>query len=633
MTAKPNYTETETDPLFDPEEKIWDEFRSLIVGDEKVQLDRLQRFLEDPEELSKEIARRLPRAFELNKRSSGEITNSLVESVRPVLEKALQASSEIDPSPLSEGLYKALPNSINLSRSRNPELTEQLIEAIRPVVEQAIRQSAELSIKPLSEGLYPVIGPAIRKAVADAFKKMNQTLNHSFERTFSVAAFKWRIQALTTGRPFIDIVAQNTLVFQVKQVYLIHSETGLLLQSVESHGGSSQDPDMVSAMLKAIQDFVRDSFSVKQDEELSTIEVGEHTIWVEQGPKAILAGVVSGSAPMTLRSVFGKALEKTHIDFARELESFDGDTTVFEANTQHIEYCLQQQEKSEQKKPALAKWLIFVVILGAASYWGVTQFLENNRWNNYLSSLSKQPGIIITAEGKKGGRHFIRGLRTPDSMKPESVLVDYKFDPQKINSTWNLYQPLSNDYLLERANRLLKPPDSVQLKLQDGELHISGTASKKWFDSVKTRVEFIWEIKSVDLSKAQVAELNRIEILKKKIMLVQIAFDSGQTNLTGENLQKVNTLSTMMRELQNLADQSNKYLNIEVHGFSDPTGNPTVNQRLSISRAQSVKGLLIRSGFQSERISTFGDITKVEDAKADSSSGRSVKLIVELKKL
>ena len=66
--------------------------------------------------------------------------------------------------------------------------------------------------------------------------------------------------AWRTGKSFAEVVLLNTLVYRVEQVFLIHAQTGLLLQHVVADAVTAQDADMVSGMLTAIRDFARDSF-------------------------------------------------------------------------------------------------------------------------------------------------------------------------------------------------------------------------------------------------------------------------------------------------------------------------------------------------------------------------------------
>ena len=145
----------------------------------------------------------------------------------------------------------------------------------------------------------------------------------------SAQGLKWRLEAWRTGKSFGEVVLLNTLLYRVEQVFLIHRETGLLLQHVVAGTSSIQDADMVSGMLTAIQDFVHDSFSSQQSDTLETLQVGGLTVWIEQGPRAILAGVKRRKRPQELRTTFHETLERIHLEFSRELESFEGDASVF----------------------------------------------------------------------------------------------------------------------------------------------------------------------------------------------------------------------------------------------------------------------------------------------------------------
>ena len=94
---------------------------------------------------------------------------------------------------------------------------------------------------------------------------------------------------------------------RVEQVLLIHRPTGLKLEHCFAPTVAYQDPEMVSGMLTAIQDFVRDSFSAPPGETLDSLRVGDLEVWVEQGPHATIAAVIRGHAPASLRSTSGVA--------------------------------------------------------------------------------------------------------------------------------------------------------------------------------------------------------------------------------------------------------------------------------------------------------------------------------------
>jgi OOP family OmpA-OmpF porin len=251
--------------------------------------------------------------------------------------RALQARLN-DPGRQAQDVSDVLPEAV-LLRRRDPHLTR----ALAPTIEEAITASVRKNPQPLADALFPVIGPAIRKAFAASLSSMLESLNRTVEYSLSWRAIRWRITALLTGRPFAEVVLLNTLVYRVEQVLLIDRRTGLLLQHVASDPRAIQDPDMVSGMLTAIRDFSRDSFRVADEDALDTLRVGELSIWIEQGPYAILAAVIRGTPPRELRVALQEAIERLHAFHGDALQSFDGDTAPFDSVRPTLEDCLQSQ--------------------------------------------------------------------------------------------------------------------------------------------------------------------------------------------------------------------------------------------------------------------------------------------------
>ncbi len=277
------------------------ELRTLLVGPEQRQLHALQTRLEDPAAQARDVSRVLATAVEL--------------------------------------------------RTNDPHLQR----ALAPTIEDAISASVRRNPRPLADALFPIIGPAIRKAIAATLSGMLESLNTTLEHSLSWRSLRWRLDARRTGRSFAEIVLLNTLVYRVEQVFLIHRPSGLLLQHLTASGTTAQDADMVSGMLTAIRDFVQDSFKVADDEGLQTLKVGDLSVWIEQGPHALLAVVVRGTAPPSLRTTLQQALEAVHAQYSDFLESFDGDAARFEGARPLLEDCLQQQFRGRERPGAFRR--------------------------------------------------------------------------------------------------------------------------------------------------------------------------------------------------------------------------------------------------------------------------------------
>ena len=206
--------------------------------------------------------------------------------------------------------------------SADPELAR----ALAPPVEKAITASVRRDPKPLADAIFPIIGPAIRKAVAASLAAMVESMNRTLEHSVSWRAIRWRLEARRTGRTFGEVVLLHTLLYRVEQVFLIHRKTGL------SAAARPREPDrrgadaqMVSAMLTAIRDFAQDSFRTADHDSLDAFEVGELSVWIEQGPEAVIAAVIRGNAPKDFRRTLQDAVERVHLQFGEALAAFNGD--------------------------------------------------------------------------------------------------------------------------------------------------------------------------------------------------------------------------------------------------------------------------------------------------------------------
>jgi outer membrane protein OmpA-like peptidoglycan-associated protein len=415
----------------------WGELRSLLVGPERTQLEQLQARLD--------ALRVYP------------------EDVSQVLAEAIHLRSNQD---------------------------KQLTNALLPSVEEALRASVQRNPRVLVDTLFPMMGPTIRKAITTALRSMLDSLNRSLAMSFSLRGLKWHWEAFRAGKPFAEIVLLHTLSYRVEQVFLIHKETGLLLQHVIAESVPGQDGEMISGMLTAIQDFMRDSFGGAEGESLDTVEYGDRTLWIEQGPQAILAGVVWGNAPRELKIVFQEALESIHFEMREALGSFQGDASPFTAIHHYLEACLQEQVKAEEsRRSAGAVWLIIAALLLALGAWGWSLMRAHQsrkqaqqRWTACLSTLRTQPGTVVLTVENHHGTYFLSGLLDPLAPEPFTLPEVARMCADiDVSRQWQTYYALHPTFVAERARRALDPPDTVALGLDDhGVLHVTGTAPYQW---------------------------------------------------------------------------------------------------------------------------------------------------------
>jgi outer membrane protein OmpA-like peptidoglycan-associated protein len=493
---------------------------------------------------------------------------------------------------LPEDVGRVLPEAVTLRSHQDKKVTEALL----PTVEEAIGISVRKDPQTLVDALFPVIGPAIRRAIAEALSGMVQSMNQTLEHSFSPQGLKWRLEAWRTGKSFAEVVMLHTLLYRVEQVFLIHRETGLLLGHVLAGESAVQDADMVSGMLTAIQDFVHDSFSAEQSDALETLQVGELTVWIEQGPRAILAGVIRGQAPQELRNLFRETLERIHQEFSAELESFEGDAEPFAPARKYLEACLQAQYDQSRQGARRGRFtpmrVVAVVLLFALLVGGFFYLRSRRRWANYLTRLQNEPGIVLTNAERGWWKHSITGLRDPLSVNPQALLKDYKLDAGSVESRWEPYHSLTPQFVLARANALLSPPPGVSFRLEHNTLFATGSAPHRWIADTRRLVRVIPGIEQLDETGLVDESLGAAQAVKERAESRTILFILDTTELSEGQAAEVEALAADLRELYRLAPVAERNVRVEVVGHTDQLGADETNQQLSRERAEQVRALL-----------------------------------------
>lgn len=504
----------------------------------------------------------------------------------------------------AQEVSQVLPQAILLRTARD----KRLAKALQPTFEEALRVSIKKDPKPFLDAVTPVIGAAIRRALAEALSAMMESLTRTLDNSISVRSIKWRIESVRTGRPFAEVVLLNTLEYRVEQVFLIHRETGLLLQHAEAAGqGVIQDADMVSGMLTAIQDFVRDSFSMANTEMLKEMKVGDMTVWVEQGPQALLACAVRGQAPAELRLVLQDALDSIHLDFHDQLNNFEGDAASLDACQPYLQACLQvsyHKSAASQANTSVPTWKIGAGILAAVLLvWGFLYGLGYWRWSAYIDRLRAEPGLVVVEQsyGFFGSR--VEGLRDPLAADPDALLSAAHLETSAVARYWGEYQALNPTFVEQRARRLLEPPEGVRLTVKGGVLSAQGTASAAWIEEARKLSRGLAGVKEFVYSNAEVAD-------KALVEQSMIMFPVANATLTPENLAQVQEVANALKRLQN---QRPGVYRVEIFGSADTTGTAQINAELRRQRALNVKNALITAGCTAEQF-TLHDAPEEESA-------------------
>ncbi len=503
-----------------------------------------------------------------------------------------------DPEAFSEEISELLPNSIKKMLDKGNISYSVLI----PIVESALKDSIKRDPHTLSDILFPVMLPAIRKAVAEDIKNMIDSLNTTLENGFSPTRIGWRFTAMFSGMSYAEMVLSHAYVFRVKQVFLIHKQTGLLLQSAsDSDNAVTKDDDMISSMLSAIKDFVQDSFAVDDDNELNTIQVGKFNIWIEQGPGAILAAIVDGDAPSGFRTILKETIEKVHLKQAYDLEKFNGDVDIFEKTKPYLQSCIISEQKKKKKKKPIIVIIIFLVLLCLAGYCGYINIERAIRINKLEHALKAEPGIVITTDKYMDGKTVFEGLRDPYAVAPNTISKHYNVDTSEVDFELKPYISLEDDLILKRACALLKPSSTTILKFKNGILFASGEANEDWVTKSNIIYTSIPGISNLDISELNLLT-SKVKVERVALAIEQFYFEFKHNVVELNSMQKIK-FESLINEVNTVLDFNfvqDSIPVIIVISHTSYEGNAEANEKFAFDRAQQFINLMIVAGIPME---------------------------------
>ena len=536
-----------------------------------------------------------------------------------------------DPKSRTEDVSGVVAEAIQ--RRREQGGGDALSDALAPTIETALRESVRKDPGALADALFPVMGPAIRRSILETLRSFLESFNQVLDQSLSWQGLKWRVEGMRTGRPFTEVALLHSLVFRVEQVFLIHKQTGLPLGHAVAPAVAIQDPSLVSGMLSAIQDFVRDSFQAGQGQGVNRLNVGDLDVWVESGPYAILAAVIRGVAPPSLRERMAETLEHLHAEYAAGMDAFDGDTAHFANVNKELSRCLESKSKEEPAKPrgygyALAAGLVLLAIIGGWLGWGGWQY---HRYHQFADSLSNQPGLTVTSFARENGKFVIRGLRDPLTADPAKALAGENLDSRKVEFHWGAYYALDDALVQQRAAAILTPPEGVSIEVKDGVLRVSGHPTAKWLASVRSRALFIPGVRSLDLGRFSPEQILFDEDMVK-IQGVIVRFPLASSSLSSVERGNVRGLVPVIQELLHSPTVAGKNVTLYVVGHSDTTGAETSNQQLSQRRAERIVEELARQGIPASALHSTGVAAtqplRPEDSEENRQYNRSATLHV-----
>lgn len=201
---------------------------------------------------------------------------------------------------------------------------DEMAEALGPVMGEAIRVQIRDSRQDMVEALYPIIGETVQKAIGEFTREFQRNIDARLKSAFRPANALDAVEARLHGVSTAELTLRDAIPFTLNELFVIQHGSGLLLAHYSQSGQSASDSDLISGMLTAIRDFVRDSFG-KEQTELEEVDYGEQNILLEHGRAAYVAAVITGVEPLGFRARLRRFISDLHVKHEAQLRAYNGD--------------------------------------------------------------------------------------------------------------------------------------------------------------------------------------------------------------------------------------------------------------------------------------------------------------------
>ena len=571
------------------------------------------------EELADAVNSLIPLIVSLLEFKLDNSREGIVATVRPILDRLIEERTAEDSPKMASAIARLLPAAIEDEIRLNPQaiakaiapeiamsIREQILldkdaipETLGPEMGQAIKAQIESEKDAMVDALYPVIGSTISKYMVEVV----QDINAKVESTLSPEGIRRKFQARMQGVSEAELIFKESIGYRVRAIFLIHKDSGLVIQEIQLPGQEHLDSDMLAGMLTAIRSFANEC--IVSGSELDSIDYGDWQIPIEVGGYCYLAAIVAGEPPKEFITRIRQVLGEIILEHDEMIQNFAGDPAIVpvsvKSKLEELTETTVEPTKKQRTSPVLL-WLIIFLLSLIIFPWSITSYrgrIADRVEQLTATQLDAAPELSVyrleptverrtlTVDGRVPSSYLrdrvgsiVRDIAQQNNLAADNqvIAVDVPPDPDSVRGE------------IARLRELFdrQPQVAMGTSYRDGTLTIKGLVlepeMRQQISDAFNRIPGVAQI---------VFELNsQIPPVKQ-----QIFFKSGSSKLNfSDNFSKINAVREVLQQYPQLR--------LKLIAHSDNVGSTAINQALSRERCQNVKTALVVRGIEANRLTT-----------------------------
>ena len=477
----------------------------------------------------------------------------------------------------------------SLRKGERSRLATVLSEASADSLEIAVRRRPQAVV----QAVYPIIGPAIRRSLSDALRQMADDLDRALSDTFSPRALKWRWEAWRSGTPYAQVVLRHTTRYQVEHLFLIASESGLLLGHLTASEFAPLDADAVAGMFTAIQQFVRESVMVGDDGTgIGSATIGGYRLAVCEGPHARLVAFVRGVPSSDFGSRMEALNEELHARHGIELAEAESEIALGAGLLEQPQLDELNTRWATREGTVRASRRRYVWGMGGLLLLAVMTYLVLGwRWSSQVEAIRQHlmatPGLVVSTLDDERRRHLrIEGLMDPLTIDPRAWIAQHHPDVD-VEMRTRPFVSLEPELVQRRVAQALRLP-AATVEAPDAQSMIRLTGSVSFTDWYRARSTPLSTpgIVGIDYQGLSYPQKPEIDAAIASIESLEIGFAGGTVVPVPGWEQTLAEMGHKLQALERTGAASGIAFHLQTAGLTDEAGTLDQNRALRQQRAE-----------------------------------------------
>ena len=332
-------------------------------------ITQLEHQLYDPEEV---INLLMPIISDLLNRKVMESKDSIIRAIVPIIDEVIVEKTEEDKAAMIKAISALIPGAIDQQVRSS---SDDLVEALAPAMGEIIKQQIRIERDAMVDALYPVIGSTISKYMQEVV----QEINNRVESTLTPAGIQRKIRAKMKGVSEAELIFQESMPFQIKAIFLIHKQSGLIIASAKPENKTQTEEkalegDLMAGMLTAMRSFASEcAIEPGNTSELKEIEYESFQILMEVAGYCYMATIIQGQVDQSYIKNMRQTLANIILNYDQDksIHYFSGDPSSIDVAVQEeLENLIEYRPKSITSKPTFPIALLSLLLVPFLAWGG-----------------------------------------------------------------------------------------------------------------------------------------------------------------------------------------------------------------------------------------------------------------------